>query len=68
MFKSTHAQRDLSQVEQGATRLLGLDGRTVVQVVVDDAGRRIANTVTADQVAPGCPKRGWSPRLAKAEC
>ena len=58
MFKSTHAQGDLVQVEEGATRLLGLEGLTVVQVVVDDAGGRIVHAVTADEVPAGCPECG----------
>ena len=58
MFKGTHAQRDLGQVEDGATRLLGLEGLTVVQVVVDDAGGRVVHAVTAEEVLPGCPKCG----------
>lgn len=41
MFKGTQVQGDLVHVGQGATRLLGLEGLTVVQVVVDDAGGRV---------------------------
>ena len=58
MFKSTHVQGDLGQVEEGATRLLGLEGLTVVQVVVDDAGGRIVHAVTAAEVPAGCPECG----------
>ena len=58
MFKSTQVQGDLGHVEQGATRLLGLEGLTVVQVVVDDAGGRIVHAVTADGVMAGCPECG----------
>jgi hypothetical protein len=59
LFKSTHAQGDLVQVEEGATRLLGLEGLTVVQVVIDDSGGRIVHAVTADEVAAGCPDLSW---------
>ena len=58
MFKSTHAQGDLVQVEEGASRLLGLEGLTVVEVVIDDAGGRIVHAVTADEVPAGCPECG----------
>ena len=58
MFKSTHAQGDLVQVEVGATRLLELEGLAVVQVVVDDAGGRIVHAVTADEAPAGCPECG----------
>ena len=58
MFKSTHAQGDLVQVEEGATRFLGLEGLTVGQVVIDDARGRIVHAVTADEVAAGCPECG----------
>ena len=53
-----HVPGDLGQVEEGATRLLGLEGLTVVQVVVDDAGGRIVHAVTADGVPAGCPQCG----------
>ena len=39
-------------------RLLGLEGLTAVQVVVDDAGGRIVHAVTADELAAGCPECG----------
>ena len=58
MSKGTHAQGDLVQVEEGASRLLGLEGLTVVSVVIDDAGGRIVHAVTADDVPAGCPECG----------
>jgi hypothetical protein len=39
-----------------ATRLLGIEGLTVVHVVVDGTGGRVVHAVTADDVVPGCPK------------
>jgi len=58
LSKSTHALRGSGRVEEGATRLLGLEGLTVVSVVIDDAGGRIVHAVTADEVAAGCPECG----------
>ena len=38
--------------------MLGLEGLTVVGVVVDVAGGRIVHAVTADGVVPGCSQCG----------
>jgi hypothetical protein len=58
LFKSTHVQGDLVQVEEGAARLFGPGGLTVVQVVIGDTGGRIVHAVTADEVPAGCPECG----------
>lgn len=49
LVQETHAQGDLVQVQEGPTELLGLEGLTVVQVVVDDAGGVIVHAVPADE-------------------
>lgn len=58
LVKSTQAVDELAGVEQGATRLLGIDGLTVVSVEVDAQGARTVHAVTEAGMPPACPKCG----------
>lgn len=53
---ATRVAQVLDQVEQGATRLLGLEGLTVVRVELDGDGGRVVHAVTADDEPPACPE------------
>ena len=58
MVQGTQVADELVGVEEGATRLLGIDGLTVVSVEVDVEGARVVHAVTDGSVAPACPKCG----------
>lgn len=58
MAKGTQVADELGDVEQGATRLLGIEGLTVVSVEVDAAGARVVHAVTDEGMPPACPACG----------
>lgn len=58
MVKGTQVADELDGAQEGATRLLGIDGLTVVNVEVDADGARVVHTVTDEAVPPACPKCG----------
>lgn len=58
MVKGTQGQGGPNEVEEGATRLLGLDGLTVVRVKLDADGGRTVLAKTTEGFPPGCPKFG----------
>ena len=58
MVKGTQVADELDGALEGATRLLGIDGLTVVDVEVDAGGARVVHAVTDESVPPGCPTCG----------
>jgi hypothetical protein len=58
VVKGTQVQVGPVEVEVGATRLLGLDGLTVVRVQLDADGGRTVHAKTREGFPPGCPECG----------
>ncbi len=58
VVKGTHVQAGRVGVQEGADRLLGLEGLTVFKVELDAQGGRVVHAVTAQGFEPGCPKCG----------
>jgi transposase len=58
LVKVTHVQGGPGVVEVGATRLLGIEGLTVVRVELDAEGGRVVHAKTSEGFPPGCPKCG----------
>ena len=54
----THVRPIVGDPASDVSRLLGLEGLTVTQVEVDDAGGRMMHVVTADELAAACPSCG----------
>lgn len=55
MVKPTQVHAAL---EQGASRLLGIEGLAVARVELEDDGTRVAHVVTDDECAAACPSCG----------
>ncbi len=58
MFKGTHFQGEVQQVEVGANRLVGLDGVGVQLVELAEDGARVVHVVTVEETAAACPACG----------
>ena len=58
MVQSTEAHDVQGSIEEGATRLLGIDGLAVVRVEREDSGARVVHVVTVDAAASACPDCG----------
>ena len=58
LVQGTQVADELVGVQDGASRLLGIDGLTVVRVDVDAVGARVVHVVTEESVPPGCPTCG----------
>ena len=52
LVQGTQVADELVGVQEGVSRLLGIDGLTVVRVDVDAVGARVVHAVTEESVPP----------------